>query len=162
MINKPTAWVITVSDRASAGIYTDQSGPILKQGLIAAGFDVQETRLIPDEFDAIQEQISLAIEAKAKLIVTTGGTGVSPRDITPEATAPFINKLLPGISEALRATGYEKNPKASLSRGLAGISGEAIIINLPGSPNGVRDGLMVIKEVINHLLEQLNGDEHAN
>ncbi len=157
-----SAMVITVSDRASKGIYEDLSGPLLAQGLVEQGYNVTQTFLIPDEFDEITNVLTQAISNQVRLVVTTGGTGVSPRDITPEATMPFIEKLIPGFSESIRAQGREKNDKSDLSRAVAGINGKTLIINLPGSQGGVRDGLKVISRLAGHILEQLDGADHVN
>ncbi len=154
------AAIITASNRASRGVYEDTSGEILSKGLIELGFDVTVQVIVPDSVSSIATEISKAIDAKIDLIVTTGGTGISPTDVTPEATAPLIQKALPGISEALRAYSRQKVPTADLSRGLAGSSGNSLIINLPGSPGGVRDGLVIIGHLASHAISQLAGGDH--
>lgn len=156
----PRAAIITASNRASRGIYDDKSGEILCDGLKALGFIVESQVIVPDNVSLISAEIAKAIDSKIDLIVTTGGTGISPSDVTPEATAPLLQKLLPGISEALRAYSREKVPTADLSRALAGISETSLIINLPGSPGGVRDGLVVINNVALHAISQLAGEDH--
>ena len=154
------AAIITASARASAGIYEDKSGEILKTGLQALGYEVSDVVIVPDDVKQISDAIAAAIAAKADLVVTTGGTGISPTDVTPEATAPHIQKLLPGIPEALRAYSREKVPTADLSRGIAGTSASALIINLPGSPGAVKDGLVIIERLAGHIHEQLRGKDH--
>lgn len=154
------AAIITASSRASRGIYKDTSGEILAQGLKELGFTVTSQVVVPDEISLIAAEISKAIEGKNDLIVTTGGTGVSPTDVTPEATAPLLQKTLPGVSEALRAQSREKVPTSDLSRGIAGTAETSLIINLPGSPGGVRDGLVVIARIALHAISQLAGEDH--
>ena len=155
------AAIITASARASAGVYEDTSGEILKTGLQALGYEVSDVVIVPDDVKQISEAISVALAAHVDLIVTTGGTGISPTDVTPEATAPHIQKLLPGIPEALRAYSREKVPTADLSRGLAGTSGSSLVINLPGSPGAVKDGLVIIERLAGHIHEQLRGKDHG-
>jgi len=155
------AAIITASARASAGIYEDKSGEILKAGLISLGYEEVDVTIVPDNVKQISDAIALAITASTDLIVTTGGTGISPTDVTPEATAPHIQKLLPGIPEALRAFSREKVPTADLSRGIAGTTGTTLIINLPGSPGAVKDGLVIIERLAGHIHEQLRGKDHG-
>ncbi len=155
------AAVITASNRASQGIYADTSGEILRDGLIALGYDVAEVTVVPDDVELIQHAIASALTSGIDLVVTTGGTGISQFDLTPEATAPLIKKLLPGIPEALRAYSRDKVPTADLTRGLAGVTDGTLIINLPGSPGGVRDGLVIIERLAGHVLEQIAGVDHT-
>lgn len=155
------AAIITASARASAGVYEDKSGEILKAGLISLGYEVTDVTIVPDDVKRISAELESAIAAKIDLVVTTGGTGVSPTDVTPEATAAHIEKLLPGIQEALRAYSREKVPTADLSRGLAGTHGTTLIINLPGSPGAVKDGLVIIERLAGHIHEQLRGKDHG-
>lgn len=156
----PNAAIITASNRASLGIYEDQSGNILAQGLEELGFHVVSKVIVPDSVSLIAVEIAKAIDSKIELIVTTGGTGISPTDVTPEATAPLIQKALPGINEALRALSRDKVPTSDLSRGLAGTADQSLIINLPGSPGGVRDGLVIIARLAPHAISQLAGEDH--
>lgn len=154
------AAIITASNRASQGIYEDQSGNILAQGLEELGFHVVSKVIVPDSVSLIAAEIAKAIDSKVELIVTTGGTGISPTDVTPEATAPLIQKALPGINEALRAFSRDKVLTSDLSRGLAGTADQSLIINLPGSPGGVRDGLVIIGRLALHAISQLAGGDH--
>ena len=155
------AAIITASARASAGVYEDTSGEILKTGLKALGYEVSDVVIFPDDVKQISDAISVALAAHVDLIVTTGGTGISPTDVTPEATAPHIQKLLPGIPEALRAYSREKVPTSDLSRGVAGTNSSTLIINLPRSPGAVKDGLVIIERLAGHIHEQLRGKDHG-
>lgn len=156
-----TAVVITASNRASAGVYADTSGEILAAGLTKLGYELKDPIVIPDNISQIQAAIELSLAGKVDLIVTTGGTGVSPHDVTPEATAPLINKLLPGIPEAFRAYSRDRVPTTDLSRGLAGVTDSSLIINLPGSPGGVKDGLVIIERLAGHIHDQIAGVDHT-
>jgi molybdenum cofactor synthesis domain-containing protein len=156
-----TAVVITASNRASAGVYADTSGEILAAGLTKLGYVLKDPIVIPDNISQIQAAIELSIAGSVDLIVTTGGTGVSPHDVTPEATAPLIKKLLPGIPEAFRAYSRDRVPTTDLSRGLAGVTGSSLIINLPGSPGGVKDGLVIIERLAEHIHDQIAGVDHT-
>jgi len=155
------AIVITASNRASRGVYEDRSGKLLVEGLSQMGYNVAPSRVLPDEIPAIREALEEAIKSGADLIVTTGGTGVSPMDITPEATEPVIEKFMPGILEAFRAYSREKVPTTDLSRGHAGVTGKSLIINLPGSPGAVKDGLVIIERLASHIHDQLEGHDHG-
>jgi len=156
-----TAVVITASNRASAGLYADTSGEILAAGLTKLGYELKDPIVIPDNISQIQAAIELSLASNVDLIVTTGGTGVSPHDVTPEATAPLIKKLLPGIPEAFRAYSRDRVPTTDLSRGLAGVTGSSLIINLPGSPGGVKDGLVIIERLAGHVHDQIAGVDHT-
>jgi molybdopterin adenylyltransferase len=149
------AAVVTVSDGVFAGEREDESGPVLVELLQAEGYEV-EHRLVPDE----RPQIAAALRElalTADVILTTGGTGVSPRDFTPEATDAVLDRRVPGIAEALRADATRKTPHGLLGRGLAGIRGRALIVNLPGSPGGCRDGFALIKPALPHAVELIAG-----
>jgi len=155
-----TAVVITASNRASHGEYADLSGASLAKGLSALGYEVSGPHVVTDSIDLISEQLTVALANKTRLIVTTGGTGVSPTDVTPEATAPFIEKLIPGFGEALRAHSRDKVPTSDLTRGLVGTHGTSLIINLPGSQGAIADGLVIIERLAGHILDQLDGKDH--
>lgn len=155
-----TAAVITVSDRAARGEYLDRSGPLAVQLLQAAGAQVNDPVVVADDQAAIQNAVRSAVGDGARLVVTTGGTGVGPRDRTPEAVAPLLEFQVPGVAEAIRAAGRGKTPTADLSRGVAGVTKAAFVVTLPGSTGAVRDGVGVIVDLAGHLLEQLDGHGH--
>lgn len=151
--------VITVSDRAHAGVYEDVSGPLIAQRFSDFGANILQQVIVPDDAAAITDEIKHGLIAD--VIITTGGTGVAPRDVTPEATKPFITTELPGVAEALRARGMQSNPMSAIGRGLAGFRGNTLIINLPGSVKAVEEGLEVLLPLVPHLIAQRNGqDQH--
>ena len=152
-----TAAVITVSDRASKGEYEDKSGPAVSELLVAAGYHVTEAIIIPDEKNIIMKSLTDACEHGISLIVTTGGTGFAPRDVTPEATRLVIEREAPGIAEYMRMKSAAITPRAMLSRGTAGIRGSSLIINLPGSPKGACENLAVVLPYLAHGLDMLSG-----
>lgn len=158
-----TAAVITVSDKGSRGERVDTSGPNLVQILKGKGYEVIHTAIVPDEMEQIKaELISCTDEKKITLILTTGGTGFSPRDITPEATMAVIERPTPGIPEAMRAESMRITPKGCLSRGAAGIRGRSLIINLPGSKKASQENLLAVIDAVEHGLEMLCGEGSAN
>ena len=145
------AAVLTVSDRVTAGIYEDRGGEILASLLAEDGFEV-ERRVVPDELEEIEAAI-VKLSDQATLILTTGGTGLAPRDVTPEATELVIDRQAPGIAQAIRADAISKTPHGLLTRGIAGIRGRTLIVNLPGSPGGCKDGYAVLRPALGHALE---------
>ena len=157
--------VLTVSDRSAAELREDVTGPLVVSRLRAAGFDVSESRVIPDGEEAVREALTEALTAGTDFVVTLGGTGVGPRDRTPEGTAPLLVAELPGITEELRRVGLRTVPTAVLSRGLAGIAEadarRAFVVNVAGSRGAAEDGLTVLVPLIPHIVDQLSGGDHA-
>jgi molybdenum cofactor synthesis domain-containing protein len=151
------AAVVTVSDGVHAGVREDASGDELETLLRDEGFDVAR-RVVPDELAVISESISELVEDGVSLVLTTGGTGFAPRDVTPEATRDVLDREAPGIAEAIRADAATRTPHALLSRGVAGLRGRALVVNLPGSPGGCRDGFEVLRPALRHGLELAAGD----
>jgi len=152
-----TARVITVSDRSYRGERPDAGGPLVRQVLSDAGYDVDSVVIVPDEEPEIRDALIAAAESDVALIVTTGGTGFAPRDVTPEATIAVCRRLTPGIPEAMRAASMAITPRAMLSRAAAGIRDRSLIINLPGSPKGARENLEAVLPTLAHGLEMLRG-----
>lgn len=150
--------VVTVSDRVSAGTAEDRSGPLLASLLAPLG-EVDGPRVVPDEQDRIADEVRRAAADAVDLLVTTGGTGVSPRDVTPEAVAPLLERELPGVAQAVRLAGDV--PTAVLSRGVAGIIGSTFVVTLPGSTGAVRDGAGVLLPLAAHVADQLRGGDHG-
>jgi molybdenum cofactor synthesis domain-containing protein len=154
------ALAVTVSNRAAAGVYADTGGPLLVAGLTEMGFAADGPRVVPDG-EAVEAVLREAVAEGYDVVLTTGGTGVSPTDRTPEMTARVLERQLPGVPEAIRAYGYAKVPTAALSRGLAGVADRTVIVNLPGSSGGVRDGLAVLARLLPHAVDQVHGGDHA-
>ncbi len=155
------ALVITASSRAAAGVYEDRSGPVLTTGLAGLGFEVTGPKVCPDDVVELEDVLRSAVDARVDVVLTTGGTGLSPTDITPEATRRVLEREAPGIAEAVRRYGAEHGvPTSVLSRGLAGIAGRTLIVNLPGSTGGVRDALTVLGPLLPHVVSQLRGGDH--
>ena len=150
----PAAAVLTISDGVHHGVREDHSGATLAELLTAEGFQVARL-VVPDERDQIAAAITELAAAGARVVLTTGGTGLAPRDVTPEATATVLDRLAPGIAEAIRADSIARTPHALLSRGLAGVHRSTLVVNLPGSPGGCRDGFAVLRPALHHAIELL-------
>jgi molybdopterin adenylyltransferase len=153
--------ILTISDSVSRGTHQDASGPALRERCAQLGWQVVAEAILPDEPVAIRDRlVSLADSGATDLILTTGGTGIGPRDSTPEATAEACQKLLPGISELMREEGRKKTPRAVLSRAVAGVRGRVLIVNLPGSPRGALESLDAVADLLPHALHVLGGARH--
>jgi len=153
------AGILTVSDRSSQGLRADASGPELVDVLRSRGVSVEWTAVCPDDEGEIRKVlVGWADENSADLILTTGGTGLSPRDVTPEATMSVIKRVIPGMAEAMRAASIKKTPHAMLSRAMAGVRGRTLIINLPGSPKGARENLEAVMPALEHAIAKIQGD----
>ncbi|HEU5359488.1 MAG TPA: MogA/MoaB family molybdenum cofactor biosynthesis protein [Gemmatimonadales bacterium] len=155
------ALAVTASNRAAAGVYEDRGGPLIVAALRELGFEVDGPRVVPDG-DPVGQVLREAVEAAYDLVVTTGGTGISPTDRTPEVTRAVLDYEVPGIAEAIRAAGRHKVATAVLSRGVAGVSGRTLVVNLPGSTGGVKDGLAVLAPLVVHAIDQIRGGDHPN
>ncbi|MGI9085592.1 MAG: MogA/MoaB family molybdenum cofactor biosynthesis protein [Aeromicrobium sp.] len=152
--------VVVASGRAAAGVYDDTTGPLLVDALTSWGFDTPVPVVVPDG-ERVGEAVRAALDGGADVVLTTGGTGVNPTDRTPEATRPLLDRELPGVAEAIRAHGVAKGvPTAMLSRGLAGVAGHAVVVNLPGSRGGVKDAIAVLADIVPHAVDQLRGGDH--
>ncbi|WP_336648229.1 MogA/MoaB family molybdenum cofactor biosynthesis protein [Microbacterium sp. MMO-10] len=150
-----SATVLVASTRASAGVYADETGPVIRAWLAERGFAVGDPVVVADA--GIAEALATALAGAPDLLLTTGGTGLSPDDRTPEATAALLDREIPGLMEELRRRGLVATPMALLTRGVAGVAGRTVVMNLPGSRGGVRDGLAVLDPILDHLLAQLSG-----
>lgn len=154
-----TARIITVSTRASAGVYDDTAGPAVEEVLVAAGVRVLGTTVVPDGREGVSRAIIDAC-ADADVVITSGGTGMHPKDTTPEATRDVIDREVPGMAEAIRATSLAITPMAMLSRGVAGVRDSTLVINVPGSPKGARESVEVVVGVLGHAVDQLGAGDH--
>jgi molybdopterin adenylyltransferase len=157
-VTRIRAGVITVSTKGAAGRRADESGPAMRDALAAAGHEIVATEIVPDDAARVATAILSAIHSGANVVLTTGGTGLSPNDVTPEATRRVIDREIPGIAEALRARSLEKTAHGMLSRAVAGAAGSTLVVNLPGSPTAVRESLEVLLPVLPHAVELLAGE----
>jgi molybdenum cofactor synthesis domain-containing protein len=154
------ALVVTSSNRAAAGVYTDRGGPVLVEGLTAMGFAVDGPVVLPDG-EEVAGALRAAVAQGYDVVLTTGGTGLTPGDVTPEMTRPLLDREIPGLAEAIRDRGRSAGvPTAALSRGLAGVAGRTVVVNLPGSTGGCRDGVAVLSQVLPHAVDQVHGGDH--
>ena len=152
--------VVVASNRAAAGVYEDETGPLLVEFLADLGFETGAPAVVADG-PPVADAIRAAVDSGARVVLTTGGTGLTPTDLTPEATRPLLDAEIPGLAEAIRAYGVSKGvPTAVLSRGLAGRVGTCLVVNLPGSKGGVKDAIAVLKHVLPHAVEQVVGSDH--
>jgi molybdenum cofactor synthesis domain-containing protein len=154
------AVVVVASNRAAAGVYEDRTGPVIVKWLCERGYQTPDPVVVPDG-SPVRDAMAEAVADAVDVVLTTGGTGISPTDRTPEATEPLLDRRLPGLADAIRSAGLPKVPTAVLSRGLAGVAGRTLVVNLPGSTGGVRDGLAVLDRVLDHAVEQLHGADHV-
>lgn len=154
------AVVVVASNRAAAGVYTDRTGPMIVKWLCERGYQTPDPVVVPDG-SPVRDAMAAAVADAVDVVLTTGGTGISPTDRTPEATEPLLDRHLPGLANAIRSAGLPQVPTAVLSRGLAGVAGQTLVVNLPGSTGGVRDGLTVLDQVLDHAVEQLHGADHV-
>jgi len=154
------ATVVCASNRAAAGVYEDTTGPLIVAALTELGFEVTGPVVVPDG-PPVAEAVRAAVEDGARAVLTSGGTGVTPTDRTPDVVRPLLDREVPGIAEAIRAYGVAHGvPTAALSRGIAGVSGQALVVTLPGSRGGVKDGLAVLAPMLVHAVEQIVGSDH--
>ena len=154
-----SARVVIASTRAAAGVYDDRCGPIIRGWLSERGFSVADPAVVTDG-EAVREALLAALGEGVDVIITSGGTGISPTDATPEATLAVIDYQIPGLADAIRRSGLPAVPTSVLSRGVCGVAGRTLVVNLPGSTGGVRDGLTVLADVLGHAVDQLAGGDH--
>ena len=155
-----SARVIIASTRASAGLYQDRCGPVISEWLVQRGFSLEAPVLVGDG-GPVGQALRDAIADDVDVVITSGGTGISPSDDTPAQTAAALDYEIPGLADAIRRSGLPKVPTSVLSRGVCGVAGRTLVVNLPGSPGGVRDGLRVLAEVLDHALDQIAGKDHT-
>lgn len=155
------ALAVTASNRASAGTYEDRGGPLIVSALRELGFAVDGPKVVPDG-EPVALALQTAVAEEYDVVITTGGTGISPTDRTPEVTRGVLDYEIPGIAEAIRAYGRQKVPTAVLSRGMAGVAGRTLVVNLPGSTGGVKDGLAVVAPILIHAVDQIHGGDHPS
>jgi molybdenum cofactor synthesis domain-containing protein len=154
------AAVITCSNRSASGERPDESGELLAELLGEDGHSVIFRRVVPDDVDAIRAAVRTAVDDGARLVLTTGGTGITPTDVTPEAVRPLLEKEIPGIAETLRLAARDRVPTSVLSRGVAGVFGRSLVVTLPGSPGGVRDAMALLAPLVQHAVDQIGGGDH--